>query len=314
MKKLCLTSIIAAVYLTLAVLPAWAQGILSVTTDKAQYEYGEMIEISVTIANPTNETFHLIGSSTCQAQFRFDSFDSREHTACTADELYIEFPPGSDRTWIWEIKPEEIGLPAQPGMHTIVGYYPNRELADTISVEAPHYLGGTLAVGLPQNVSAEEIAPVKDSLNAQVLDSWETLNGPAERWRISGTTVDSAVARYSEDARFRYVEAVREIQYHQIVSAEDVPDMISAANLTAAFPNPFEDSSTFGLEVPRTQYVRVAVYDVLGREIEILHEGVVSGGTRRSFSLQAGSLANGLYVYRAEGESFSVSGMVLLAR
>ena len=56
------------VILALASSSAFAQGALEVTTDRPGYEYGDTIQISVTISNPTNETFRLEGSSNCQAQ------------------------------------------------------------------------------------------------------------------------------------------------------------------------------------------------------------------------------------------------------
>lgn len=313
MKKLFATAILSAVYLILAGQMAWAQGALTVTTDKAQYDYGEVIEISVTVSNPTDETFQRVGSSSCEAQFKFNDFDSLENTICTADAFPTVFPPGSKRTWIWRIDPAAIGLPSQPGPHAVIGYYPPTELADTIAIDAPRFLGGILAVGLQQNVSPDDVASIRDSLNVEVLESWETERGLAEKWQISGVAVDSAVAWYGADERFRYFEAVRRIEYHQIVSAEDVPEVASSAKLISAHPNPFTDSFAFGLELAHPQHVRVAIYDVLGREVAVLHRGILHGGPQQ-FSFESGLLANGLYVYQVEGESFSLAGKVLLAR
>lgn len=300
--------------LALAHAPAAAQGALSVRTDRPAYAYGEAIELHVTISNPTEETFRLGGSSTCQAQFRFDGFDSRAHTVCTLDEVEIAFPPGSERTWSWVIRPEVLGLPDTGDRHTVVGYYPGTELADTTTVEAPRFLGGRLGVGLARNASADEIAPVKDSLDVQVLSSFETEQGLSEIWQISGVAVDSAVAHYREDARFRYIEVLRSIQYDRVVGVEERPEIRASAALTPAYPNPFVDASTFMLEPPRTEHVRVVVYDLLGRMVDVLHDGVLSGGSRHRFSFEAGSLPSGLYVYGVDGASFSASGTVLLAR
>lgn len=168
-------------------------------------------------------------------------------------------------------------------------------------------------MGLQQKVSPDEIAPIKDSLNAEVLESWESQRGLAEKWQISGVALDSAVAWYGADERFRYFEADRQIWYYETISAEDVPEIASSAKLMPAHPNPFTDSFTFGLELAYAQDVIVAIYDVLGRKVAVLHHGILHGGSQQ-FSFESGSLANGLYVYRVEGESFLMAGKVLLAR
>ena len=69
-------------------------------------------------------------------------------------------------------------------------------------------------------------------------------------------------------------------------------------------------SSTFGdhaevrLAVERSQHVQVALYDLLGREVQVLHDAVVEGTAM--LSLTGASLPSGVYFIRAAGETFSV--------
>ncbi|MEL6613456.1 MAG: T9SS type A sorting domain-containing protein [Bacteroidota bacterium] len=89
-------------------------------------------------------------------------------------------------------------------------------------------------------------------------------------------------------------------------------DIASAFSLSAAYPNPFQTSARVDLTLDRAEAVRVAVYDVLGRQVAVLHEGTLSAQTLHSFSLDARGLSSGLYLYRVTGESFSATRRVIL--
>ncbi len=70
----------------------------------------------------------------------------------------------------------------------------------------------------------------------------------------------------------------------------------------AVWPNPSAGRATVTLS-SSSNSVRVAVYDALGREVAVLHDGAVPAGESR-FEVAAG-LAPGSYVIRATGEGFA---------
>ena len=84
--------------------------------------------------------------------------------------------------------------------------------------------------------------------------------------------------------------------------------------LSAGYPNPSSSTVRFTVEVPYTQRVRVAVYDLLGREVAVLHEGPVVAGAANPVVLDGRGLSSGLYLVRASGESFTASRRVSLVR
>ncbi len=86
--------------------------------------------------------------------------------------------------------------------------------------------------------------------------------------------------------------------------------------LTAAYPNPFSAAqpAVLTLRVDEAQPVRVALYDVLGRQVRVLHDGPVAAGRDQRFAVDAGSLPSGVYVVRAEGATASATRSVLLVR
>lgn len=289
---------------------AVAQGVMEVTTDRSSYAYGEVIKINATISNPTDDTFELVGSSSCQAQFLFDNFDSYQNTICTADEYILEFGPGSERTWTWEITPSVHGLPTSDGEHTIVAYFPGSDLADTIRVDAPEYLGGRLSVGIEQGISSDQLAPLRDTLSAEIVSSFETSRGLSETWEISGISLDQAIDEYSGDSRFRYFEITRMIQYAFNISTEDTPGGAAGMVLSSPYPNPCSSECFVRLDLPTSQAVQIVIFDLLGRELLVVHNGYLRRDSNHRLTIDAARLANGAYVLRAIGRSYSTARLL----
>jgi serine protease AprX len=81
------------------------------------------------------------------------------------------------------------------------------------------------------------------------------------------------------------------------------------------FPNPFNPTTVIGFDVPgpAAAHVRLAVYDLLGREVAVLADQLFSPGyyTR---GLNGKDLASGVYVCRLEGGGSVQSKKMLLVR
>ncbi len=91
---------------------------------------------------------------------------------------------------------------------------------------------------------------------------------------------------------------------------EEVPE---AFVLSPAFPNPFNPATTLTLTLPTAQPVTVAAYDVLGREVAVLHRGPLAAGTHR-LVFEASNLPSGIYLIRADSATVSQAQMVTLVR
>ncbi len=91
-------------------------------------------------------------------------------------------------------------------------------------------------------------------------------------------------------------------------------ELPEAYMLSDAFPNPFNPQTRFTLMVRNEQRVRVAVFDALGREVARLHDGPLAANTPHRFTFEAAGLPSGLYVYRADGETFSASKLMTLVK
>jgi hypothetical protein len=79
------------------------------------------------------------------------------------------------------------------------------------------------------------------------------------------------------------------------------------------FPNPFNPTTTISYQVPVTSNVRLVVYDVLGREVRVLIDGIQETG-RYSLFFDAMGLASGMYVCRMSAGEYSECMKMLLLR
>ncbi len=79
------------------------------------------------------------------------------------------------------------------------------------------------------------------------------------------------------------------------------------------YPNPAVTEAGVALTLAASSEVRVAVYDVLGRRVAVLHEGPLGAG-EHVLRFDAQNLPAGLYLVRAEGEGFAAARRVTVVR
>ncbi len=70
-------------------------------------------------------------------------------------------------------------------------------------------------------------------------------------------------------------------------------------SLLQNYPNPFNPSTTIRYRLGQSSRIRLAVYDVSGREVKTLFNGRQSAG-RHSLVFDAGHLASGIYIYKLQ--------------
>lgn len=82
------------------------------------------------------------------------------------------------------------------------------------------------------------------------------------------------------------------------------------------YPNPASDEVWTELTVGTDQRVSIAVYDVLGREVARVYEGVVRANepVRRRMNLATRPLPSGMYMVRVRGERFTGTTRLVVAR
>ena len=123
-------------------------------------------------------------------------------------------------------------------------------------------------------------------------------------WELVGneTDVSSAKAFSSRQAIAASDRPVLTVYYTAVPSA--APPVAAGLRLLPVRPNPFNPSSTIRYQVPRALRVHLAVYDVRGRVVRVLADGIVPRGdhevTWRGDDVRGLRVASGIYLVKLE--------------
>ncbi|MFZ1731662.1 MAG: T9SS type A sorting domain-containing protein [Bacteroidota bacterium] len=82
-----------------------------------------------------------------------------------------------------------------------------------------------------------------------------------------------------------------------VVSVKNPAALRNDVELHAAHPNPFTSLSQISFSLPTTTQVRIAIYDMTGREVALLVDGLRPAGTS-DLRINASGLAPGMYLCR----------------
>ena len=92
----------------------------------------------------------------------------------------------------------------------------------------------------------------------------------------------------------------------------EVTEHPGGLTLSNVYPNPFHRDARFALAVDRSQQVRVSLFDILGREVQVLHDGAIPAG-ERTFQIDGRDMSTGSYVLRvANGETVVAKRLMLV--
>ena len=301
-----------------------------VETDKAVYSPGEPIEVTVSISNPTagllRYWFH---SGTCMVDFELDG-ERVPVGPCTLIEVPLDIDAGLRWEGIARIYPDTTGYPESGGTHTLRavpsisgfghplpdGYPPEFRLSDaTVEFEAPAANAGVVSLSYPAATDTAAFDALRDSLNADVLQTSERLGTRRETWQVSGAPLASIVAEYEDDSRFESFEAAYEYQAVNVTEQRFVTDVETAPESSLSLRtlgNPCRTTCAVELTSPGETASRVLVFDVLGREVADLHIGPLAPGTR-TFRLPPW-LKSGAYFVRAQTPGARVVTPLVIAR
>lgn len=103
------------------------------------------------------------------------------------------------------------------------------------------------------------------------------------------------------------------IKYNQPTGIQPVSNKIpDTYRLEQNFPNPFNPETNIRLALPTRSFVKLVVYDILGREVSILVNDQLNSGTYE-LNWNASNYPSGIYFYRLiAGEYSETKRMILL--
>ncbi|MHB8581159.1 MAG: T9SS type A sorting domain-containing protein [Ignavibacteriaceae bacterium] len=297
-----------------AIYECFAQGVMTMKTDKSNYSYGDSIQVSVIISNNTDSTFTIWGGS-CMVTITFDTVYF--YMPCTTSEFPHSFPPGTSRIWTWELVPSILGIPTQDGEQTIYGYCHGNGAKDSIKIMEPKYYGGRLDVSYKLGTPANKIQSLRDSLNATVIsrDTLTDFGILEEVWQIRNYSIDSLANLYSKDSTLQSIFVERHLgsAIEIVTSVNQIPKMPSKYNLSQNYPNPFNPTTVISYSIPKENIVTIKVYDILGNEVaNLVNEEKPAGSYSVNFN--ASKLSSGVYFYRMQAGSFMGTKKLILLK
>jgi len=106
--------------------------------------------------------------------------------------------------------------------------------------------------------------------------------------------------------RFTFIVLIEGIEQSYVELADEF-------SFQDASPNPFNPSTTVAFDLPVPSNVKIAVYDVVGREITVLSESAYVPG-RHKIEWDASGFGSGIYFIRMQSADFTMTQKVILLR
>lgn len=188
---------------------------------------------------------------------------------------------------------------------------------------APNYYG---VAALEDDVSGYNLDagggtnPTEEDVFNSLTTFFPTPELPDDRRTVLGVGPYDIAAGESVSVRFAFVGGTdlddiianaATAQGNPVAVEETTPE--GTFVLHGAYPNPFTSSATIGFTLPTAQQVRLTVYDVLGRRVATLIDGVRQAGDQ-TVRFDASSLPSGMYLYRLEAGSTQLTQRITLVR
>ncbi len=97
------------------------------------------------------------------------------------------------------------------------------------------------------------------------------------------------------------------------IKDETPSDKVESYTLSQNYPNPFNPSTTINYSIPRSGYVTLIVYDILGEEIAVLADEKKNQGSY-SVVFNASNFPSGIYIYRLKVNEYQKSGKMIFLK
>ena len=92
----------------------------------------------------------------------------------------------------------------------------------------------------------------------------------------------------------------------------DLP-LAASFNLSDAYPNPFNPTTTMTLTMPVSGEMQVDVYNLLGQSVAILASGYKDAGTY-NLAWDATDVSSGMYFVKAQADGFTKTQKLMLIK
>jgi uncharacterized lipoprotein YddW (UPF0748 family) len=147
-----------------------------------------------------------------------------------------------------------------------------------------------------------------------VIGSWLATNGTLDGNKLSIDSIQLTNTAESATSGALFFDNLVIVTKTAYPTAVELPAEILPAQfaLQQNYPNPFNPVTRISFDLPVAGEVRLAVYDLLGREVAVLVEGLRQAG-RHHITLDAREWSTGTYLYRlSQGGQLVTRKMLLI--
>jgi hypothetical protein len=129
---------------------------------------------------------------------------------------------------------------------------------------------------------------------------------------VNGDGIDDLGIGAFEEADFRGWAGILAGNPDIVVNADDAPAPVVDELELSVYPNPFNSTLRISLDVPPYPDVKVSLFDLLGREVDVIYRGRLATS---SISYAASAvLSSGVYFVRAESRGVRAMRKVVLLK
>ncbi len=179
---------------------------------------------------------------------------------------------------------------------------------DTLSNEGGISNGGDLAISESWAyllMARTKVINIEDKYNPVVVDT------------IMAGREDVTLYRFVEGRDIILVDSHPGISVyrnnHNLEIYEDRNNLPSKVMLYQNYPNPTNASTIIEYSLPKRQFIQITVFDILGRNIEVLFSGKQNPGTHQ-IMYNVDNLASGLYFYTLKTSGHTVVQKMLVIK
>jgi hypothetical protein len=87
----------------------------------------------------------------------------------------------------------------------------------------------------------------------------------------------------------------------------------SKLTLFQNYPNPFNPSTTISYQLEKPEFVRILIYDLLGKQVKHIVEGMKPAGLNK-FKFINFDMASGIYIYKIWAGDFNASKKMVILK
>jgi hypothetical protein len=162
-------------------------------------------------------------------------------------------------------------------------------------------------------------AAVNHSSSQNIQVAWSSFNAGFAESRSSNAMVKAVAGQSlvgtSQQANTQITCGfLADTLIHSVVSAVvEQSETPSAYSLEQNYPNPFNPETRIEFRILNSEFTRLAIYDLLGREIAVLVNGVQPAGFH-SVTFDASGLTSGMYLYRLTAGEYIETKRLLVVK